>query len=110
MELIIGTYTKYENGTIKNVDHHEIIAETGTRVLFVDNSYLNYLPENAQNSYPAGTGIGHPQIRGTVCRTNCGYEAKHAYLDSVITYPVVVLGDDNRIYYCNPLNIQVINH
>jgi len=87
------------------------------RVLFVDNSFLKYCPGNTtperSNVSPAGWQGGDipAQIGGVVIRTNSVqevYDECPCLGPRRVEMPIVVLGDDNSVIYCNAIHIRKV--
>lgn len=117
-----ATYTTYKtDGTIDTVEFIPTTVSEGDRVVFVDNSYMddcpNNLTPNRSRSYPAGF-YGRTfmqQLSGVVLHTDSPIQAIdtewlsiRGLVKRVIDLPIVVLGDDDSIIYCNQHNISRI--
>ena len=118
-QTVTAIYTVYnQDGSVKKQETEAMMLDPGDRVVVRDNSYLNKCPlnitPNRSNTMPAGwQGRYSPApLYGTVVRTNSVQEA----IDDGLTLgprrmqmPIVVLGDDGSVIYCNPVHIAVID-
>lgn len=102
-----ANYIRYNpDMSIKETEVYSIDVETGDRVMFIDNSfldkcYINTIGERV-NLYPSG-------ICGTVARTNSVQDVYDDWLvlgPRRIDMPIVVLGDDSSVIYCNAIHIR----
>lgn len=106
-------YTTFnKDGTIKNIEPYTVRVKEGDRVHFIDNSILadcpaNHTP-NRSNRRPAGMQ-GERGINGTVLRTDSVQTADDFnFWNRSVEMPIVVLGDDDSVIYCHPINIRKV--
>ncbi len=115
MTQITAKRIKYNTDmSVKETEMLSINAEIGDRVQFVDNSFLDKCAANTtpyrSNVWPAGWNGRNspPVICGTVLRTDSVQEVVDmtgGLGPRTIEMPIVVLGDDDSVIYCNAVHI-----